>query len=102
MAYTYIFAEKMWVATHIFSAKNTCKLDMVLPKTVNILVTNGLIKLMMLWTTGPWYFSYFSMKTYVVGTQKKCLTEALLISTHNVYFQKHNILELCILLCCYD
>ena len=31
------------------------------------------------------YFSYFSMKTYVVGTHEKCLSEALLMSTHNVY-----------------
>ena len=30
------------------------------------------------------YFSYFSTKTYVVGTHKKCLNEALLMSTHNI------------------
>ena len=30
-------------------------------------------------------FSYFSIKTYVVGTQK-CLTEALLMSIHNICF----------------
>ena len=28
-----------------------------------------------------WYFSYFSMKTYVVSTQQKRLNKALLIST---------------------
>ena len=33
-----------------------------------------------------WYFSYFSMKTYVVGTHKKCLAEVLLMSTHNICF----------------
>ena len=33
-----------------------------------------------------WYFSYFSTKTYVVGTHLKCLTEALLMSTHNLCF----------------
>ena len=55
-----IFAEKMWVAfafakaTHIFFSKNSCELNTVLPRTVNILTTNELIKLMMLWTTGPW------------------------------------------------
>ena len=43
----------MWKATHIFSAKNTCELDIVLTRTVNILTTNKLIKLTMLWTTGP-------------------------------------------------
>ena len=29
-------------------------------------------------------FSYFSTKTYVVGSHQKCLSEALLISTHNI------------------
>ena len=33
-----------------------------------------------------WYLSYFSMKTYVVGTHYKHLAEALLMSTHNVCF----------------
>ena len=32
------------------------------------------------------YFSYSSMKTYVVGTHQKCLGEALLMSTHNICF----------------
>ena len=50
----------MWVAfafaktTHIFFSKNTCELDIVLTRTVNILTTNELVKLTMLWTTGPW------------------------------------------------
>ena len=57
------FAEKMWVAftfaicicksySH-FSSKNTCELDIVLTRKVNILTTNELVKLTMLWTTGP-------------------------------------------------
>ena len=49
-----IFAEKVRVA-HIFFSKNTCDLYIVLTKTVNILTTNELVKLTMLWTTGPWY-----------------------------------------------
>ena len=32
------------------------------------------------------YLSYFSTKIYGVGTHKKRLTEALLMSTHNVCF----------------
>ena len=68
MAYTLyanIFAEKMRVAfafakaTHIFFSKNTCELDIVLTRTVNILNTNELIKLTALWTTGPWYLQSF-------------------------------------------
>ena len=49
----------MWVAfafakaTHIFFSKNTCELDIVLTRTVNILTTNELVKLMTLWTTEP-------------------------------------------------
>ena len=61
MAYTLIFLlKKMWVAfalakaTHIFFSKNTCELDILLTRTVNILTTNELIKLTQLWTSGPW------------------------------------------------
>ena len=38
--------------SHFFS-KNTCELDIVLTRTVKILATNGLVKLMTRWTTGP-------------------------------------------------
>ena len=38
--------------SHFFS-KNICELDIVLSRTVNILTTNELVKLTMLWTTGP-------------------------------------------------
>ena len=50
--YANIFADKMWVAFTFFS-KNTCELDIVLLRTVNILTTNELVMLKMLWTTGP-------------------------------------------------
>ena len=36
-------------------------LDIVLTRTVNILTTNGLVKLTMLWTTGPWSASTFAV-----------------------------------------
>ena len=58
--YANIFAEKIWVAfanakaTHIFFSKNTCELDIVLTRTVNILTTNEIVKLTILWTTGSW------------------------------------------------
>ena len=39
--------------SHFFS-KNACELDIVLTRTVKILTTNELVKLRMLWTTGPW------------------------------------------------
>ena len=51
----------MWVgfafakATHVFFSINTCELDIILTRTINILTTNGLVKLTMLWTTGPRY-----------------------------------------------
>ena len=47
------FAEKMWVATHIFSAKIIKILCIESAKTVNEVTLNELDKLMMLWTTGP-------------------------------------------------
>ena len=57
MAYMLMFLlRKLWEAfafakaTHIFSAKNTCELDIVLTRTFNILTTNELIKLKMRWT----------------------------------------------------
>ena len=49
MCVAFAFAK----ATHIFFSKNTCKLDIVITRTVNILTTNKLIKLTTLWTTGP-------------------------------------------------
>ena len=51
--YANIFAEKMSVAfafakaTHIFSAKNTSELDIVLTRTINTLTTYKLVKLTM-------------------------------------------------------
>ena len=39
--------------SHIFS-KNTWELDNILTTAVNILTTNKLVKLTILWTTGPW------------------------------------------------
>ena len=47
MAYMLIFLLKKY--SHFFS-KNTCELDIVLTRTVNI---NELVKLTTLWTTGP-------------------------------------------------
>ena len=55
MAYTLIFLLKTMSvafafakATHIFFSKNTCILDIVFTRTVNILTTNKLVKLTML------------------------------------------------------
>ena len=49
------FAEKMSVAsTHIFSPKNIRILYIESAKTVNEMTVNELVKLTMLWTTGPW------------------------------------------------
>ena len=42
-------------ATHIFSAKNFRILYIESAKTVNEMTLNELVKLMMLWTTGPWF-----------------------------------------------
>ena len=41
-------------ATHIFSAKNIRILYTESAKTVNEMALNELVKLMKLWTTGPW------------------------------------------------
>ena len=44
-------------ATHIFSAKNIRILYIESAKTVNEMTLNKLVKLTMLWTTGPWSLS---------------------------------------------
>ena len=52
------FAEKMWVAfaaTHIFFSKKYQNIVYWIRKTVNEMTLNELVKLMTLWTTGPWY-----------------------------------------------
>ena len=54
-----MFVKIMWVAFPLqkllaFLSKNTCELDIVLIRAVKILTTNALVKLKMLWTTGPW------------------------------------------------
>ena len=46
------FAEKMWVAFHIFSEKNIRILYIEPAKAVNEMTLNELVKLTMLWTTG--------------------------------------------------
>ena len=37
------------------------------------------------------YFSYFSSKTYVVGTQKNRLNETVLLSTQNKYTNNYGL-----------
>ena len=51
--------------SHFFS-KNTCELDIVLTRTVNILTTNELVKLSTLCTTGPRLFGFVSALTEVI------------------------------------
>ena len=60
-------------ATHIFSAKNIRILYIKSAKTVNEMTLNELVKLTMLWTTGPWplalssdSFTYIHRLTYLI------------------------------------
>ena len=48
-------------ATHIFSAKNIRILCIESAKTVNEMTLNKLVKLTMLWTTGPWVLCIISL-----------------------------------------
>ena len=56
MAYMLIFLLKKCICKSYsyFFSKNTCESDIVLTRTFIILTTNKLVKLTMLWTTGPW------------------------------------------------
>ena len=65
MAYTLIFFAEKNVSSFCicksyshFLSKNTFELDIVFTRTVNILTTNQLFKLTMLWTTVPWLFLF--------------------------------------------
>ena len=96
MAYTLIFLLKKCSSfcicksySHFFS-KNTCELDIVLTRTVNILTTNELVKLMMLWTTGPWSLIVEIMR--VNGTCSQ-------ISSESWFFQVSNISSQMSLVC---
>ena len=57
------FAEKMWVAFAVqklltfFQQKNISILCIESPKTINEMTLNEVVKLTMLWTTGPWSHS---------------------------------------------
>ena len=57
-----------------FFSKNTCELDSVLTRTIIILTTNELVKLLMLWTTGPWMLQGGSCYTEVQYTVKLLLS----------------------------
>ena len=66
MAYMLIFLLKKNVKLlTFFFSKNTCELDIVLTRTVNILTTNELVKLTMLWTTEPWFYKVVKWAEWV-------------------------------------
>ena len=46
-------------ATHIFCSKNNNVFENTLATTVNEFVINELVKLTMLWTTGPIFIVYY-------------------------------------------
>ena len=60
------------IYSHFFS-KNTCELDIVLTRTINILTTNELVKLTMLnCTTGPWtYETMVKLQIFPISTLEK-------------------------------
>ena len=55
----------MWVATHIFAEK---KIN-VYENTLAIFVINDLVKLTMLWTTGPWSLKLWPCYDLCDGTK---------------------------------
>ena len=94
MAYTLIFLlKKMWVAfafakaTHIFFSKNTCELDIVLTRTVNILTTNKLVKLTMLWATGLRGITPYFCKCTLVFWQEISIGIFSSLSSLDISFQ---------------
>ena len=66
--YTLIFAKLL-----TFFRKNIFELDIVLTETVNILSTNELVKLMMLWKIGALAFEQVNPILWGLGTLWYCL-----------------------------
>ena len=60
----------------LFFSKNTCELDTVLTRTVNILTTKELVKLMMLWKTGPSIFKW------AIAPDKRCIQAVFVLFLH--------------------
>ena len=100
MAYMLIFLlKKMWVSfcicksySHFFS-KNNCELDIVLTRTVNILTTNKLVKLTMLWTTGPWYreVNFFTWRSCYIATKIASMRQFQWVSTRYILIYKQKL-----------
>ena len=109
MAYTLLFLlkKKMWFAkaTHIFFSKNTCELDILLTRTVNILTTNELVKLTMLWTTGPWllFLNHYTLcrnntQRYMysdIQCVKNIVDESKYLDFVSIYYQGSRVLLHC-------
>ena len=66
------FAEKMWVAFVVqklltfFQQKNIRIMYIESAKTVNEMTLNDVVKLMMLWTTGPWSLNMAYMLIFLL------------------------------------
>ena len=66
----------------LFSGKSKKILSVVCPETRVVKIAPDKV----LFSSEKYrYFPYFRMKTYVVGTHSKCLTEVLQMSTHNMF-----------------
>ena len=72
MAYVLTFLLKKCESYSHFLSKNTWELDIVLTRTVNILTTNRLFKLTLLWTTGPMIVKSHFLSNYRRRNLKKC------------------------------
>ena len=73
-SYTHFFSKKK---KHIYAIK------LFQDRNFNVTLANNFVYF---WTIGLWYFSYFSRKSYNVGTHLKYLTKVLLLIKLNMYF----------------
>ena len=71
----------------LLSTQNTCN-EPVLLSIQNKFKLMGKKIIPILCSISENYFSYFSTKTYVVGTQKNYLSERVLLSTHNTFNER--------------
>ena len=90
----YLAYFKMQMLPTFFQQKSINIFAIFLDRNFSVTLADNFIKF---WTTGPkfisffttetcWYVSYYTMKTYIVGTHQMCLIEVLLMSTHDIMF----------------
>ena len=87
----------MWVAFAVqklltfFQQKNISILYIESTKTVNEMTLNELVKLMTIWTTGPWsYGQGYCLDTNLAQSMNLCYNISFILTKYNSYHSEYN------------